>query len=146
MIINNGMKEYDGMLDDFIQVMLAKVYGVAPVSVLKKVYKIYTGAAFKIAELAQTRCETSLWIAVHQQDFLTGSGKTDAEIRHDSGLVRPAFLITAAVNLTHSFDLPSCLVMLLLKRLHNLLMHHLADSCSLSGWDLRKHAFQSIPA
>ena len=41
------------MLDDFIQVMLAKVYGVAPVSVLKKVYKIYTGAAFKIAELRE---------------------------------------------------------------------------------------------
>lgn len=41
------------MLDDFIQAMLAKVYGVAPVSVLKKVYKIYTGAAFKIAELRE---------------------------------------------------------------------------------------------
>ena len=25
-------------------------------------------------------------------------------------------------------------------------MKYLADSCSLSGWDLRKHAFQSIPA
>ena len=43
------------MLDDFIQVMLAKVYGVAPVSVLKKVYKIYTGAAFKIAELREAQ-------------------------------------------------------------------------------------------
>lgn len=41
------------MLDDYIQAMLARVYGVAPVSVLKKVYKIYTGAAFKIAELRE---------------------------------------------------------------------------------------------
>lgn len=53
MIVDNGMKEYDGMLDDFLQAMLAKVYGVAPVSVLKKVYKIYTGAAFRIAELRE---------------------------------------------------------------------------------------------
>ena len=53
MIVDNGMKGYDRMLDDFIQAMLAKVYGVAPVSVLKKVYKIYTGAAFKVAELAE---------------------------------------------------------------------------------------------
>lgn len=55
MIIDNGMKEYDEMLDDFIQVMLAKVYGAAPVSVLKRVYKIYTGAAFKIAELREAQ-------------------------------------------------------------------------------------------
>ena len=41
------------MLDDFIQAMLAKVYGVAPVSILKKVFKIYTGAAFKITELRE---------------------------------------------------------------------------------------------
>ena len=55
MIVDNGMKGYDRMLDDFIQAMLAKVYGVAPVSVLKKVYKIYTGAAFKIAELREAQ-------------------------------------------------------------------------------------------
>ena len=55
MIVDNGMKGYDRMLDDFIQAMLAKVYGVAPVSVLKKVYKIYTRAAFKIAELREAQ-------------------------------------------------------------------------------------------
>ena len=43
------------MLDNFIQAMLAKVYGVAPITVLKKVYKIYTGTAFKVAELREAQ-------------------------------------------------------------------------------------------
>lgn len=43
--------------------MLAKVYGVTSVSVLKKAYKIYTDPVFKIVELKNVQ---------EKQDTLTG--------------------------------------------------------------------------